>query len=516
MRQNEDRRWQMEDSLRSAGVPPAGYGGCSQVALPPPPGRAFTPAAGDGFATPRSHQPFAIFYLLFPILALAGCAVGPNYHRPPVNAPPVFRGQTETSTNSFADLPWWQIFQDTNLQSLVGIALTNNYDLRIAFAREEQARQLVFETRSELFPQVDYNGIAARGKNVVNTTPFPGSKGGYFVGDLEASWEVDLWGRVRRLTEAQRAQFFAAQESRRDVTISLIAQVAQDYFQLLALDRQLQIARDTTNSFGQSLKLFNEELKGGVASRLDTAAAEALMESAAATIPDYERQIILQENQLSVLLGQNPEIIPRTSSSLDEQSVPAIPAGLPSALLERRPDIREAEQELHSANAQVGVAVANFFPQISLTALFGQASPALTAVTAGSGRAWGYAGNLSGPIFRAGQFKAQYREAKAARQESLLQYDLAILNAFEEVSDAIISFQKYGVAFSQQAQAVAAYQDAVHVATERYRLGNANYYEVLQQQQELFPAENTLVQTRLNQLTSFVQLYRALGGGWNN
>lgn len=463
-------------------------------------------------------QPFSIFYPLSSIIAfllLAGCAVGPNYHRPPANSPATFRGETEPSTNSFADLPWWQIFHDTNLQDLVRVALTNNYDLRIAFAREEQARQMVFETRAELFPQVNYDGIAARGKNVENVTPFPGTRGDYFVADAQASWEVDLWGRVRRLTESQRAQFFAAQEARRDLILSLIAQVAQDYFQLLALDQQLQIARDTTNSFGQSLKLFDEQLKGGVASKLETSAAEALMDSAAATIPDFERQIVLQEDQLSVLLGQNPEVIPRISSSLERQAVPAIPAGLPSGLLERRPDVREAEQELHSANAQVGVAIADFFPQISLTALFGQVSPALSDITAGSGRAWGIAGDLAGPIFEGGRLKAQYREAKAAREQFILQYDATILNAFEEVSDAIVSLQKYDIAFSKQARAVAAYQEAVRVAMERFRLGNASYYEVLQEQQELFPAENTLVQTRLNQLITLVQLYRALGGGWN-
>lgn len=473
----------------------------------------------------RENFPLSILYTLPSILAflfLAGCALGPNYHRPQVNTPDTFRGETETTTNTFADLPWWQIFDDTNLQYLIRVALTNNYDLRIAFAREEQAQQLFFETRSELFPQANYQATGARGKNVINTTPFPSAPGGarsaengYFVGYLEASWEVDLWGRVRRLTEAQRAQFFAAQETRRDITISLIAQVAQDYFQLLALDRQLQIARDTTNSFGQSLTLFDEQLKGGVSTRLETSAAEALMDSAAATIPDLERQIVLQENQLSVLLGENPEIISRTGSTLEIQPMPAIPAGLPSSLLERRPDIREAEQELHSANAQVGVAIANFFPQISLTALFGQASPELTDITAGTGRAWGWAADLAGPLFRAGQIKAQYREAQAAREQYLLQYDQTILIAFQEVSDALVSHQKYGLAFGEQARAVSAYQDAVTVATQRFRLGNASYYEVLQQQQELFPAEDTLVQTRLNELITFVQLYRALGGGWN-
>ena len=494
MRKSEDRRWKMED-------------GCPR-------------------ASPRP-RPFSIFYPLSSIivfLCLAGCVMGPNYHRPPVNSPPTFRGQTEISTNTFADLPWWQVFHDTNLENLIRIALTNNYDLRIAFTREEQARQLVFETRSELFPQVNYVGDAARGKNVINTTPFPTSpasggagraENGYFVGYLEASWEVDLWGRVRRLTESQRAQYFAAEEARRDITISLIAQVAQDYFQLLALDRQLQIARDTTNSFGQSLNLFNEQLRGGVASRLETSAAEALMDSAAATIPDLERQIVLQEDQLSVLLGQNPEVILRTGSSLEKQPLPAIPAGLPSDLLERRPDIREAEQELRSANAQIGVAIANFFPQISLTALFGQASPELTDITAGTGRVWGWAADAAGPLFRAGQFKAVYRQAKAAREQYALQYDATILTAFQEVSDALVSFQKYGQAYGEQASAVSAYQVAVKVATQRFRLGNASYYEVLEQQQELFPAEDTLVQTHLNQLITVVQLYRALGGGWN-
>lgn len=472
----------------------------------------------------RTHKRVNDFVFIVKGLALAvaalvaffGCALGPNYKRPPVSSPSAFRGETEASTNSFADLPWWQIFHDTRLQELIRLALTNNFDLRAAFAREEEARQSVFETRSELFPQLNYQGIAARGKNIINATPFPGTAtGDYFVGEGEASWEVDLWGRVRRLTEAQRAQYFATREARHDLTISLIAQIAQDYFQLLALDQQLQIAHETTNSFGQSLKLFTEQLKGGVASKLETSSAEALMESAAETIPDLERQIILQEDQLSVLVGEKPGVIERQNSVLENQVSPQIPAGIPSSLLERRPDIREAEQELRAANAQVGVAIADFFPQISLTALLGKVSPELSTITGGAANAWGIAADLAGPVFEGGRLKAQYRAAKAAREEYTWQYYSTILTAFQEVSDAIISHEKYGVALGQQTRAVAAYQVAVRIATERYRLGNASYYEVLQEQQYLFPAQNTLVQIQLNQMLSVVELYRALGGGWN-
>ena len=341
-----------------------------------------------------------------------------------------------------------------------------------------------------------------------------GTEGSVFGGDVNASWEVDLWGQIRRLNEAARAQFLASQEARRDVTISLIAQVAQDYFQLLGLDRELAIARDSTNSFGQSLKIFDERLRGGVASKLETASAEALMDSAAATIPELERQIILQEDQLCVLLGRNPGPVPHPNSSLDAQSPPQVPPGLPSSLLERRPDVREAEQNLRSANAQVGVAVANFFPQLSLTGLYGQVSPELSLLTAGSANAWSYAANLTGPLFHSG-LVAEYRGVKALRQQYILQYQQAVLSAFQEVSDALVSREKYAAVLDEQARAVDAYQEAVKISLERYRLGSASYYEVLQEQQLLFPAENSLVQARLNQLLSTVQLYSALGGGWN-
>jgi multidrug efflux system outer membrane protein len=446
----------------------------------------------------------------------AGCAVGPDYHRPAINAPDTFRGETEAATNSFADLPWWQVFHDDNLQNLIRLALTNNYDLRIAVTRVEQARALAAQSRSQFFPQINYSAFAGRGQNVSANMPSPtGVAGTVFGGDVNASWEIDLWGQIRRLNEAARAQFFTSQEARRDVTLSLVAQVAQDYFQLLALDRELAIARDSTNSFGQSLKIFDERLRGGVASKLETSSAEALMDSAAAAIPQLEQQIGLQENQLSVLLGQNPRAILRENTSLEEQTPPEIPAGMPSALLERRPDIREAEQQLRAANAQVGVAKSDFFPQLNLTGLFGGASPELSAFTSGGADvAWEIAAGLTGPLFHGGQLRAQYAQARAARDQSALQYQAAVLNAFQEISDALISSQKLADVRMQQSHAVDAYKTAVKIALERYQMGHADYYEVLQEQQLLFPAENSLVQTHLNQLLAVVQLYQSLGGGW--
>jgi multidrug efflux system outer membrane protein len=456
--------------------------------------------------------------VLFVLAAfLSGCAIGPRYERPKENPPEAFRGdtQTATNTNSFADLPWFQVFPDDNLQKLIRVALTNNYDLRVAVTRVEQARQIVIEARSGLFPQIGYTGEVGRGKNVsanqISPTGLTGTAAG---GDVNASWDIDLWGRIRKLTESARAQYLATDEARHDITASLIAQLAQDYFQLLSLDRQLAVARDSTNSFGESLRIFAERLKGGVASQLETSSAEALLDAAAATIPDLERQIEIQENQISVLLGQNMSAIERTNSMLEKQVVPEVPAGLPSALLERRPDIREAEQQLRSANAQVGVAQTAFLPQLELTGLFGRVSPGLAVFSGGGANAWEVAAGLTGPIFQGGFLRAQYKQALAARQQYALQYQSTVLNALQEVSSALISGQKYEEERVRQAQAVEAYQKAVKIANERYKLGQSSYYEVLQEQQLLFPAENTLVQTQASQLISVIQLYRALGGGW--
>jgi len=444
-----------------------------------------------------------------------GCAVGPNYRRPAMDIPTDFRGSSQSATNSLADLPWWEIFKDETLHELIRTALTNNYDLRIAITRVEQSRAVLIENRALFFPELNYQGVLGRGKNSAGGAAV--ANGGNTSDTIllagNASWEIDLWGRIRRLNESGRAQLLASEDARRDVMIMVISEVATAYFQLLALDRGLEIARRTTNSFGESLRIFSERFQGGIVSKLETSAAEAALASAAATVPDLERQMILVENRINILLGQNPGPIPRKEGLL-QQEKPEIPPGLPSSLLERRPDIREAEQNLRSANAQIGVAVANFFPQLSLTALLGQVSPELSAFTAGSANAWNVAANLAGPIFQGGRLYGQFRQARAARDEAALRYQYSVLNALQEVSNALIARQKYAEAVVQQARAVQAYQVAVEVATDRYLAGRAGYFEVLQEQQQLFPAENTLVMTQLNQLLAFVQLYRALGGGW--
>jgi len=452
------------------------------------------------------------------LLALAGaCAVGPNYQRPPVDTPTAFRGGLAKSTGSIAELPWWKVFRDENLQALIRTALAGNYDLRIAVSRVEQAREFAAQARAGLFPQLNYGAVAARGKNVtaLNLPSPTGQTGSVFAADFNISWEIDLWGRIRRLTEAAQAQFLATEEARRGVTISLIAEVAQGYLQLLALERELRIAEETRDAFAGSLQIFTERLEGGVASKLETASASALLDSAAAAIPNIERQIFLQENLLSVLLGRSPGPISRDGSKFDQQLVTEIPAGLPSALLERRPDIRQAEQQLRSANAQIGVAEADCLPQLSLTGLLGQVSAQLANFFTAGATAWSGAASLTGPIFHGGQLRARYRQAKAARDEAVLQYQAAVLRALQEVADGLLSRQKLAEERVQQAQAVQAYQEAVKISLERYRHGNASYYEVLQAQQQLYPAQIALVQTHLNELLALVQLYRALDGGWS-
>jgi multidrug efflux system outer membrane protein len=452
-------------------------------------------------------------------LILAGCAVGPNYHRPAVETPAEFKNSSEPgSTNSLADLAWWRVFNDPTLTNLVHIALTNNYDVRIAAARVEQARALAAQAKSQFFPQAGYDLEAYRGKNAISGDANPKGQGAItdsFVTALNASWEIDLWGRIRRLNEAARAQFLASEEARRGVRLSLIADVAQGYFQLLELDAELEIARRTTNSFGESLKIFNQRLGGGISSKLEADRAEGALAAVAALVPDIEQRIRLQENQLQVLLGLGSGSISRTASLSDQVVPPEVPAGLPSALLERRPDIRQAEQFLHSASAQVGVAVGDFFPRIGLTALFGQVSPELSALTGPESRLWSIGADVSGPLFQSGRLYGQYRQSRAAWDEARLEYEQTILKALHEVSGQLYTRLKYEEANRQQRRSVAAYQDAVQVANMRFRAGHAVYFEVLDAQQELFPQENALAQIELNRLLIIVRLYKSLGGGWN-
>src|SRR5277367_4267665 len=321
----------------------------------------------------------------------AGCAMGPNYKRPFVNSPASFRGDNAGTNNSFTDLDWWQVYQDSTLQTLIREALTNNYDLRIAVARVEESEAVAMQARSQFVPSVNYDGTVSRGRNDLLGSPFPakGSTTDSAATTLNAAWEIDIWGRIRRLNESARAQFLASEEARRGVRLSLLSDVVAEYFRLLELDKELEIASRTTNSFGESLKIFNQRLEGGTSTVLETSRAEAALDDAAAAIPQIHEQISTTENQICVLLGRNPEPIERKGSALETIILPPVPAGLPSSLLERRPDIRETEQLLRSSNAQVGESVADFFPKIGLTVLLGKVSPDLASYTLGNANVWG-------------------------------------------------------------------------------------------------------------------------------
>jgi multidrug efflux system outer membrane protein len=472
---------------------------------------------------PRSFSSSSFLLVLSAALfMLPGCAVGPNYQRPKVNVPTEYRGPEPSGQQaSIADLPWWEVFNDTRLTNLVQTALANNYDLRIAVTRIEQSRQLAAQARAQYLPFVNYSVDSAYGKNEFGENAFGGvlPNGGKVQGSIVATvsvaWEADVWGRLRRTNEAARAQYLATEEARRGVMLSLVSDVAQAYFELLELDLELEIARQTADSFTQTLNLFTRRLEEGIASKLDTSRAAAALATAAASIPELERQIAIKENQISVLLGNNPNPITHTAKLLDQAVPPDIPAGLPSTLLERRPDILTAEQQLRFANAQVGIATANFFPRIGLTALFGRASSPLSSLSSGQSTVWSVAGNLAGPIYQGGALKAQKRQSLAFWEQTKLQYEQTAQIAFQDVSNALISRQKYEAIRKGQEQAVQAYQNSVKVSLQRYTAGKASYFEVLDAQLQLYPAENALAFTELNRRTVIVQLYKALGGGWN-
>jgi multidrug efflux system outer membrane protein len=452
------------------------------------------------------------------VLTLAGCAVGPNYKRPAVNAPAGFRDAPElVSTNSFADLPWWGVFKDPVLQDLIRVALTNNYDLRIILTRVDQARALQMQARSHFLPQVGAVGEASRGRNSFLGLPIPngGQTMNGFLGGVGALWEIDLWGRVRRMNEAARANFMATEEDRRNVMISLVSGVAQAYFELLELDDQLAIARRTRDSYERTFRLFDDQHAAGLASNLELSRAKLAMRSVSANIPEIERQIALKENEITTLLGLNPGPVPRTSTLLAQELPIKIPVGLPSDLLERRPDVRMAEQRVRGANAEIGVAVGDFFPRVGLTTFYGGASSELHNLISTSANTWSLAASAATPLFTGGRLTGRYREAKAACEEAKLQYQDTALGAFREVSDALISHRRFDEERVEQAEAVDAGRQAVAVATDRYKEGKASYYEVLEAQQQLYPAENVLSHVEAGRRLAVVQLYKALGGGWS-
>jgi multidrug efflux system outer membrane protein len=450
---------------------------------------------------------------------LGGCAIGPDYTRPSVVEPPTFRGQATAEASSLADAPWWDVFQDPMLKYLIEEALRGNYDVKIAAARVQEARALLGVARADFYPSLDYGAGAARSNARSGALGLPGGQApttsNLFYGTLNASWELDIWGRIRRSNEAALASLLATEDARRGVWLSLVSDLAQAYFEMLALDVRLQIARDSTEAYQRTYNLFLDRFQQGAASKLETARAQGALGEAQATIPQLESDIVAKENQIGILLGQPPGPVPRGTAMYDQPVVPAVPAGLPSALLERRPDLRQAEQQLVAANARIGIAKAEFFPKLSLTALFGTAGPEISALTGGGATIWAVAGMVSGPLFNAGRTLGNYRASIAQWEQAKFQYEYAVLNALREVSDALTALAKLGEAETAQDIAVKALADAVERATDRYREGLASYFEVLEAQQQLFPAQNTLAQIRRNRLLTHVRLYRALGGGWS-
>jgi multidrug efflux system outer membrane protein len=454
------------------------------------------------------------------LVGSAGCAVGPDYRRPEVNAPAAFRSEAgPREAASLADLPWWEVFDDPVLQGLVREALAGNYDLRIAVARVERARALAGVARAEFFPWIDYQAGVQRDRGVFKFEPElqrpDGSADNLFLGGLAATWEIDVWGRIRRANEAARAELLATEEGRRGVLLTLVSDVARSYFDLLALDARLDIARGAVDSFNRTYTLFRRRFELGVVSTLQTSRAEGALAATAATVPDFERQIAFAENQINVLLGRDPGPVPRGAVLTAQRLPPAVPPGIPSALLERRPDVRQAEQRLVKANAEIGVAKASFFPRIGLTALLGGVSPELSAITSGTASVWALAGSLSGPIFQGGRILENYRASVAAWDAARLAYELTAVRAFQEVSDALVALQKLAGFEAEQLRAVTAYEQSVRVANRRYLGGLASYYEVLEAQQLLFPAQDLLARVRRDRFLALVALYRALGGGWN-
>jgi multidrug efflux system outer membrane protein len=450
-------------------------------------------------------------------LLMAGCAVGPNYRRPAVNSPAAFRGSAGAAQQaSFADLPWWDVFRDPTLAELIRTSLTNNYDLAAAVARVEQARQVAAEARSQYFPAIGYSTIVSYGHNQFINSPASNLSGaqGFLLGIARAAWEADLWGRIRRTNEAARADYLATEEARRGVMLTLVSDVSQAYFELLGLRYKLEIARETTQSYAATLKIFNDRLQGGLGNQLQTSRASADLAAAAASVPELERLIGLKENQINLLLGKSPGAVQTRVKLLEEAIPPEVPAGLPSALLERRPDVLAAAANVRSANARIGIARAAYFPQIGLTTFFGKLSTPLADLSSGNTNAWSVGTSISGPIFQGGAIKARNRQAVAAWQEARAQYMQTALNAFRDVSDALISREKYDAARAELIQAVQSNEQAVRLVRNRYVEGLSNYNEVLEAQQRLYPAQLALAETEVSRRLVVIQLYRALGGGW--
>ena len=452
------------------------------------------------------------------MLLSAGCAVGPNYKRPSADVPGTYRGAipqeaAQPAAESFGDQKWWEAFQDKQLQELIHTALQQNYDVRIAATRILEARAQVGITRADQLPTIGA-GVGANNQQVEITKTYRQYDTSANQVGLALAWDLDFWGKYRRATEAARANLLATEWAHQAVISTLVSDVAAAYFQLRTLDLQLEISRRTLASRQDSLRLTQMLANGGATSMLDVRQAEQLVFTAAETIPDLERRIEQQENYLSTLLGNNPSPIARGRKLTEQPHVPEIPAGLPSSLLERRPDIREAEAQLIAANAQIGVAKAAYFPQISLTANAGYQSSALTSLFSGPAGLWSFGGSVLQPAFAGGSIRSGVKLAEARQQEALLIYRQTIQQAFRGVSDALVEYHKDWEFRQHQQQLAVSAQDAARLSEMRYRGGAASYLEVLTNETNYFAAELGLAQAQLNELLGLVRIYRNLGGGW--
>ena len=455
---------------------------------------------------------------------LGGCALGPDYERPPVAKPDSFRMQQGATLEevSLADLGWWELFQDENLQALIRKALVENKDLRIAVSRVREARAQLAATGADQFPRIDGKSSIQRtqpSQAVVRQFGIPGNipqipATNQFRATMDLSFELDFWGKLRRATEAARADLLAQESARRTVVLTLVSDLAKAYFELQELDAELEAAKRTLKTRQEALDLIRLRKLVGQRSTLEIRRSEQEVARAQAVIPDLERQIGQKEHHLSLLMGRNPARIIRGASLRDQPLPPEVPAGLPSALLERRPDIVEAEQRLVAANAKIGVAKAAFFPQISLTGDFGAQSLQFADLFVGSSRVWTFGPTLTVPLFDTGRNLANLEVSQAQQERAVISYEKTIQQAFREVEDALIGYQKIREIRRERERVVDLSREALELAQLEYLNGKASYLEVLAAQRDVFTAETALAQTQRNHLLTVVQLYKSLGGGW--
>jgi outer membrane protein, multidrug efflux system len=449
------------------------------------------------------------------MLLFAGCAVGPNYKRPEVPVPGTYRSDsalppagTTAPAVTFGDLKWFDLFQDETLRELIKTALKDNYDIRIAAQRVLAAQAYVTMEKSALYPSVDAaaNADMQHGPKGSVVSGFAGGR---------VFWELDIWGRIRRSTEAARGEYLAQEAVQQAVIQSLVTGVANGYFQLLELDQELDVAKKSLVSRQESLRLVQSRLKGGVSDQLDADQAMSLVATAASTIADVERRREQTENYLSTLLGRNPGPVNRSTTLGDHKLVPQVPAGLPSTLLDRRPDVRQAEQLLVAANARVGVAKALFFPTISLTGSGGYQNYQISNLFHSSGVGYGYGGSLVAPLFNAGNLWANYKASKAQREAAILSYQKSVQDAFRDVADSLIGYQRSKEYLAQKELFVVTLRDQLRLANMRYVGGVSSYLEVLDTERQALDAELSYAQAYLSHLDSVIFVYKSLGGGWD-